>query len=277
MSCCLRARLGLLTASFAAAVVGMVLATPHAIADDKDMDWSKILPEAELLKLVEESGKTLQDATKSASVFNLKAKAVENEAYVLMILAQGGLKSGNADLAKKSAALHEAATALAAAAKKKNLDEAKKQTSLVAGFKTLKPGDAKMDDVDMAKEIPVKNLMEEVQNLFLRFDKPQKGSYKRLTAAEWNAKGKTEEVTTAAYKMAALTVAITAHVPDKDQDAAKGQTRKVWLDTTEGCRVASLEMANAAKAKKQDDFKKAIDRLNSSCTKCHDAFRAEGN
>jgi hypothetical protein len=272
-----RARLGLTFASLALAAILVAIGYAPARADDKEADWPKVLPETELVKLVDESGKTIQDAVRSASTFNLKAKSVENEAYVLLVYAQAGMKSGSADLAKKSAALHQTATKLAAAAKKKNLDEAKKLAAIVASFKTAKPGEEKSDGVNLGKEIPVKNLMEEVQTLFLRFDKPQKGAYKRLTKAEWEARGKTDEVATASHKMAALTMAITAHAPEKDPDAAKGQTRKVWLETTENTRTAALEMATAAKGKDQAEFKKALTRLNTACTKCHDAFRIETN
>ncbi len=238
-------------------------------ADLSSVEWPKVLPQTELTKLVDESTKVLQEATRSSQNFNLKAKNAEGEAYVLVLYAQAGIKSGNSELARKSAVLRDAALAFAEAAKKKNFDNAKAQAETIAKFKNMKPeGDVKMDDVPLDKAIPIKSLMDQVNTANKEMIK-----YNRLTPAAFNAKGKAEEIALAAHKMAALTVAITAHVPEKDQDAKK--TRKVWLESSEEVRQATLEMAAAAKVKKQADVKTAFRKMDAACTRCHDVYRVE--
>ncbi len=99
-------------------------------------------------------------------------------------------------------------------------------------------------------------------------------TYGRLTAASLNAKGKPEEVQANMYKLAALSVATTAHVPT---EFTKGKTAKDWLSAADDMRKHSLEAAQAAKDKKQPVLKKAIDDLKASCAKCHDDFRMDNN
>lgn len=257
----------------AAAVFGLSLAlfvcfqtpfTVGAVADRTDVDWKTMLPEADLVKVIGESVKFLQEATRSQTNFNTKAPLAENEAYVLVIYAEAGLKSGSDDLAGRSAALHKAASRLAEACKDKKLDEAKKQVAAIANFKSMKP-DGEMKGAPLAKSVPIKNLMKTVNET----DKLMR-NYRRLTAAQFNVKGKTDEMALNSLRMAALTGAITAHVPDKDDGK---RTRKHWLETTAEVREATIEMANAAKAKKQDQFKTALGKMDSACIRCHDVFR----
>jgi cytochrome c556 len=100
--------------------------------------------------------------------------------------------------------------------------------------------------------------------------------YRRMSAAAFGTKA-TTEIALTSHKMAVLTMAIDAHAPPKDPDAAKGQTRKAWLEATDAVRAATLDMAAAAKAKKPLDYKNALNKMDSACTKCHDVFRVEVN
>jgi hypothetical protein len=99
--------------------------------------------------------------------------------------------------------------------------------------------------------------------------------YGRLTSASINAKGKAEEVENVMYKLAALSVATSAHVPTAD--LPKGKTGKDWLDAAEEMRKHALAAAGAAKSKKISELKKAINDLKAACAKCHDDFRVESN
>jgi cytochrome c556 len=229
------------------------------------VDWKAFLPEAELTRVLAESVKVLQDATKSQTNFNTKAPLAENEAYVLIIYAEAGIQSGDEGLAKRSAALQQAAAKLAEACKDKKLDEAKKQVAAIANFKNLKPADD-AKPMSLGEGVPIKNLMKSVNES----DKVIK-TYRRLTATQFNVKAKNDEIILNSLRMAALTGAITAHAPAKDED--KKKTRKHWLESTAEVREATIEMANAAKAKKPDAFKTALTKMDSACVKCHDVFR----
>ena len=99
--------------------------------------------------------------------------------------------------------------------------------------------------------------------------------YKRLNATSIAVKGKQEEVIAAMYKVAAMSVATTAHVPTSDLPA--GKTGKDWLSAAEEMRKHSLAAAAAATAKKLPELKKAVNDLSASCTKCHEDFRVEKN
>jgi hypothetical protein len=260
----------LLVAAILLAAFVLAPREPEALAGGKseDIDWKGAFPEAELTRLVADSVKSLQDATRSPTNWNskgLKDSFAENEAYVLVLYAEAGIKSGNADLANRATGLHHTALKLAQSCKDKNLDEAKKLVAVIDKFKTMKPeGDGKVKG--LAEAIPVKNLMIAVgkQEEALK-------AYRRLTPAQFNAATKPQELTSNSLRMTAMTCGITAHVPAKDEDAKK--TKKLWLDTTAETREATLEMAAAAKAKKLPDFKTALNKMSDACVKCHDVYR----
>lgn len=247
---------------------------PQALAD-YTIDWKKVLPAKALDLLVQDSSKMLASATRSASNFKLKSKSVQNEAYVLAIYAAGGMSQGDDELAQRCAGLWQAAVALADAAKKKDLDEAQRLVKLIQDFQHMEADGDTTGDANLRDTIPIDNLMEIVQSLYVRFDSPKRGAYKRLTPREWRQRRKLLEILLASHKMAALTAAIAAHAPDKDPDPEKGQTKKAWLDSTEAVLEASMEMAKAVRSRKQSDFRKAVVRLDSACTKCHEVYRVE--
>jgi cytochrome c556 len=231
-------------------------------------NWKEILPDSEFTKLVEASSKVISDYAKSPSSLNLNAKKLENEAYGLIVYAEV-VRRGEGDLAKRAAALQGLAVKLAAAAKGKNAEEAKELAKSIAGFKSLKPED-EAAALKLADAVPMHNLMENVQTINKEMTK-----YRRLTSAQFSAKGKPEEILQNAYRMAALSVAITAHVPTKD--LPKGKTGADWLKSTEDMRKATLDLAAAAKAKKFADVRTSINKMDSACTKCHEDFRVETN
>lgn len=249
------------------AIVGAHASPP---ADAKtDVDWKALFPEADIAKLVAESVKVLQDATRSPTNFSakgLKDAFAENEAYVLMIYAEAGMKSGDEALAKRCSALHAAAAALAQACKDKNLDEAKKQVTAIAGFKSMTADDVRAKP--LSEVLPMKNLMKAVGK-----EEEEIKKYRRLTPAAFNTKTKQEEVAYRSQRMVALTAGITALAPAKDEDAKK--TRKFWLESTAEVRDITVEMTTHAKGKKLEPYKAAVTRMSDSCVKCHDVYRVE--
>ena len=169
----------------------------------------------------------------------------------------------------RALALQHAAAALADAAKKKNLDDVKKLAAEIADFKKAAPPADLKPLGSLSEKVPVHNLMEAVQSCYKKHQE-----FGRMSSAAFGQKGKAEELATAAYKMAAFSVAITAHLP-KDKDELKGKQPDDWLKPTADMRKATLEIAAAAKAKKHNDAKAAIRRMDAACTKCHDNFRID--
>jgi hypothetical protein len=237
----------------------------YAWADEAKM----ILSDPELAKLIEDSAKMLQSATKSQSEFNRLAKTVEAEGYNLVLIAQAAM--GNPSLADKAPGLRDAALSLAEAAKKKDYTEVKKQVTAVAGFKSMSGG-GKTSATPLAKAVPLKNLMASVRDT----DTVLKGAT-RLTAAQWMQRGKAEEIAAHAMKMTTLTLGMLAHAPEKDPDPKKGQTRQLWIESSEEVQGFTLEMAKAVRAKNPTEYKKVYMKMDAACTKCHDKYRVEAD
>lgn len=244
-----------------------VLPTAIADATDSIKNWKDLMPEAEFGKLVAESTKLFQEYTRSPSSLNQNAKRLQNEAYSLAVISEVAYQALDGESKLRAAGLQRTAIQLANAAKQKNLDEAKKLTAEVADFKkSTPPADAK--SMSLREAVPIHNLMEDVQTQYKKLQE-----WQRMASTAYNQKVKPEEATLAGYRMAAYSVAITAHVPEKDQ--LKEKKEQDWLGPTEDMRKATLDIAAAAKAKKHADLKSAIKRMDSACTKCHDNFRIE--
>lgn len=226
-----------------------------------------LVPGPELVRSLEASVKFMQSATRSASEFNQKAKALENEAYAFAILVQAGRDTE--EMARKAGPLTETALALAAAAKKKNYNDAKNHVAALADFKKVE-SDGTTVEVNFGKSVPLRNLMEVVRDTDQELKKAT-----RLTAASWNQRGKAEEITNYANRMTALSLAMLHHTPETDPDAKKGQTAKVWRDTSQETMDACLELAKAARSKNANEFKKAYTAMDKACTRCHDVYRVE--
>lgn len=268
-------RLMLVTAVLAlVALAARPASSTPAIAQDhlKDINnWAELLPEPVFQKILEDSVKSLQQMTRSSSEFNRQAKAVGNEAYSLITFAEVLRRANDGDMAQKAILLAATARDLAAAAKKKNLEDAKKHVATLANLKKAKAdGDLKPLGEPLKELVPVHNLMEQVQVVNKEMIK-----YRRMKDADLKAKGKSDEVLRNAHRLSAYSVAITAHVPEKD--FPKGKTKEDWFKATEEMRKATLEIATAAKAKNQSNLRTAINKMDAACTKCHDDFRVETN
>jgi cytochrome c556 len=115
------------------------------------------------------------------------------------------------------------------------------------------------------KPIPLDELMVQVQETYKEMVK-----YNRLTKAQFEAPGKTDDIAKNAEKMTELTKVILAHVPKAD---AKDKPKKAWTDSAQAVQKATIAMAKAARAKNQAEYRKTFKQMDASCTKCHDVFR----
>ncbi len=75
----------------------------------------------------------------------------------------------------------------------------------------------------------------------------------------------------AAYVAAAVAEVASRKCPVEKKEKKKDP--KDWQNWTENLRQASLELAEAAKAKKLAEVKKAAGKMNAICTSCHKVFR----
>lgn len=261
MACVRSPRLGLLL--LLVSVVAWTSFPANAIGDGPD-GW---LPDAIFTKLLDDSLKTIQDFARSESSLNQKSNDVESEAYYLIMLAEVAKQTGLNGWSSKVGALQAHAADLALAARRKDLAAVKKQAGLIADLKKPEAaGEAKPRS--LAQAVPIQNLMKQVQSLHKKHQ-----DYRRLSAAAFGQRGKADEIHIAAYRMAVYAIAIHAHVPTKD--IPKDKSAKDWEGACEDMRKACLDIANAAKAKKQSDVKNSILKLEASCNRCHKDFRVD--
>ncbi len=225
---------------------------------------------ADLDRLLDDTKKVLDDAVKSQGNFNMKSKYnakarnIEGEAYVLLIYAEAAEANGDA----KAANLRDAALGLLDAVKKQSFDEAKKHVAAVGAWKMANGGGPK--PMPLNKAVPLKNLMLQVRDTQRALE-----DHRKMNAADWNNALKVDRAVLDSERMAMLTLGMTAHTPDTDPDVKKGQTKKLWADTSAEVRQHLLEMVAAAKGKDAKKYKDAFNAMDKACTKCHDKYRLE--
>jgi len=76
----------------------------------------------------------------------------------------------------------------------------------------------------------------------------------------------------AAYVAAAIAEVALVKTPEKKE---KDKDPKDWKSWAEGMHQGALELADAAKAKKPADVKKAAEKMDNNCKSCHKVFRDE--
>ena len=128
--------------------------------------------------------------------------------------------------------------------------------SVAAEFSKGKPEDAKKVAVKAAKAIDdVDKLMEMYGKGGMQID----AKLKKVTVK--NA----AELGNLTAAMAELTLAKT---PAKDE--SKGRTKRLWIESAEQLRAASLELAKAKDAKTVKD---AYNKIENACAACHAKFK----
>ncbi|HMP03358.1 MAG TPA: hypothetical protein PKD86_03315 [Gemmatales bacterium] len=246
-----------------AVLAGMGLRADAAHRSHSD-SW---LPDAMFTRMFDESLKTINEFARSESSLNQKANDLESEAYYLIMLAEVARQNGMNEWGKRAVVLQAHAAELALAARRKDLEAAKKFAGLIAELRSADSvADAKANP--LAQAVPIQNLMKQVQTHYKRHQE-----FRRLSAAAFGQRGKPEEIQSAAFRMAVYSLAIHAHVPTKD--IPKDKSAKDWEEACDDMRKACLDVAAAARAKKQADVKSAILRMEASCNRCHRDFRVD--
>ncbi len=80
-----------------------------------------------------------------------------------------------------------------------------------------------------------------------------------------------ERVMLLGNKLALIARVADAYAAERAEGGMK--TKENWLRLSANFRKASLDLARAARAKDQAGTRMALDRLDTTCTKCHDVFR----
>ena len=229
------------------------------------------LPESRLAEILEEQVRELEAATKSPEEFKKRTRFVQNTAMLLGVSAQVGMREADKKASRDLAGLRNGALLLAEAAKAKDYAKAREVAALLPAYRTLPPSvQPRSAFLPLNRIMPMTNLMEEVGRVNLELT-----DYGDLPNGQWQLPGKAAEVRRRAGKLEVMTWALTTHVPEKDPDAAKGQTRRLWLEAAAEVRQVARVLGDAAEPRQQPAFQAGLKRLEAACARCHKAYRIE--
>jgi hypothetical protein len=228
------------------------------------------LPPEEIAQLLHADVARMRDLGVDAKSIGTQSKAVRTEALAIAVYAQVAIADADGGATRDLAAVRNAALAAAAAAEDKDartLDRALKAATDGGDPLTEKPRSA---HIPLEKVIPQTNLMEYVGLLHLSV-----AEYEKLTAEQWADPATRTEVARNLWRMRALMRAIGAHVPAADPNPQKGQTRKLWNESSAQGIDGAMQALSAVRDREREAFNAAIKKLDNACTRCHEAYRVE--
>lgn len=246
-------------------------------ADVADGDYAKVLDHQ--LKVLQDALKALKDAKEKPEVMKMTDK-VRCTAVLIAALAQDNLTGKDA---AQRATLRDAALKLAGLLKNEPAKVVDDAIKLAEGLKGLKPdpkaqlAQVRLFDahIDLAETMSFFKLPKaggqgaEVQLLKLGTDKK-----KMIPAAALS-----DSLLVAAYQTALVADLSVAYVPkevkvmDVKTKEVKETDVKDWQTYTLDMKKSALELAEKVKANDGKAAFLALQKLNTSCTVCHDKFR----
>lgn len=237
-------------------LLGMVLVAGAA-------DPVEVAPESVYRRQTEEATKIIRESLKDEVRARARIKA-ETTAVMLAAFAQQGLAGKDGP---KRAAMRDAALEIAEKIRKKDYAAALKQLdtlpSLAADPK------AKPEPVKLEAKIDYKDVMAQFNprnkyglGIEDRFDELGRSPDDTVPAAELG-----EALLLDAYRSAVAAELLRGHVPKDDA--------KNWRALVESMRRQSLELAAVVQAKDGKATYKAVNQLNRTCDRCHQAFRKD--
>lgn len=216
-----------------------------------------ILPAGEFAKLVDHDVKVLKEALAKGTLDKKTTRKVRATAFMIAVYAQVAGAGALRDDALKIAKLAEEGKAQEAAALAAKLSPAAKG--------------GKAAPVALEKQLDFENVMHQ-------FASPRVGGFgwekelgdlaeskEALTAAQL------QHLALLGHKIAMIGHVADAYADEKNEGGTK--TKKNWLTFAEQFRHAALAVAESAKAKNDAGTKAAVEKLNTTCVKCHDVFR----
>jgi hypothetical protein len=229
----------------------------EAMTSDDAKTWNALLTDKDheaILKLQTES---VESAMKSSGTFLRGYRNVQRAGFIIASLGNMAAAKGQGEEAKKGAALREAGAALAAAAKKKSYAEAKKAVDTIAAYPKSIAASGESKALKFTDVIPIEQLMKEVNMIDTATRKSGK-------AADADFARQAKELGLRSRLMSCLAVIARDYKEEKDW--------KGWCDEM---REGSVELAKQYEKKDQKAAKEAYNKLQKSCTDCHDVYRME--
>lgn len=225
-------------------------------------------PKMDVLPLLEEDLARLAVSLDDSAMFEARAKVLHREALALAAYAQVGMRDADKTRTRKIAQIRNTALNFAEATKGKRPEEAKRVLA-VHGTED-QPPTPRSAHLPLNRIIPQTLLMESVGNLNVILS-----DYGDLPSDRWTDPRQNAEIAGNAWRFHSLMEALISHVPIDDPNPRKGQTRRLWEETTRECRTQTELILSAAMEKRQGEFKATLSRLESVCNRCHDVYRVE--
>src|SRR5262245_30434927 len=251
------------------AVFGLSLGLLLGVADGRagGKNGKPPLPKEAFEKLVAHDAKLIQEMLAKGALDKKSARKVKSAAYMIAVYAQAQL--AGADAAAMAALRDNALKVL------KLADENKAQEA-AALARELSPN-PKASPEGKAGPVPLEKQLE-FENVMRQFSSERIGGFGLEKELEDLTEGKDaftasqqERLALLGYKLAMIGHAADAYADEQNQGGKK--TKQNWLTLTEQFRQSAVGLAEAAKSKNEGNIRMALEKLNASCTKCHDSFR----
>lgn len=223
------------------------------------------LPREEFAKLVADDAQAVRAGLARGARDKSTARRVKAAAFMIAVYAEA--TRGQAD-DRGLAALRDAALQVVELVNAGKGKEAAKLVGLL-NPDAKAPG-GKPGPVAWEKQLPFEDVMRQFSaarlgGFGLEKELEELGEKDALTAAHL------ERLARLGYKMALIGRVAEAYADAKSEGG--NRTKQNWLTFSEQFRKASLDLARAARAKNQAGARSALERVNKTCTKCHDVFR----
>lgn len=252
----------------------LVTTSRDRAAENKKNAPKPFLPETEFDKLVEEQVKIIQDAPREKSGSKKARDATMRNAALLIALAAENYK-GDRDR-KQLATIRDSALNVVHAVAHGNAKTVILQVKRLANFKELKA-----DANARVKPVNVGEAFDDTADVMRVFGPRGRGGQgieadidelvsrsKPFSTRELSNKTQSEKLLLMAYKTSLLAEATRGRVDDVSE-----KEQKHWRTWSDDSRTASLELAEAVKAKEGKRVTSAVAKVNDSCIRCHDAFK----
>jgi Cytochrome C' len=256
-------RLGL-TVLLPAIVLGVVVCRAASISESE-----QALPDDQVREIIKGAVSKVRKALEDKPRDPATSALVRIQAGLIALSAQHELSGANA---AEMAAVRDAGLKLGASVQRRrlNVEQAKKQMEILAGFPGLKAdGSASTDPVDLTKKFSLETIMKV-------FDKTSKGGdgveQELLTLEQqrrpYSAGQMSNKLAADAYKAILVADVARNYQPEKNRN-----NKDAWDQLCTDMKASASELAQTISQKDAKQVKAAVKKLNASCNTCHEKFR----
>jgi hypothetical protein len=216
-------------------------------------------PKEELAKLVAQDAQAIRDTlAKKTRIDKRSARKAKAAALMVALYADAaGLPELRASALKVVKLIEE--------------NKGKEAAELAGKLTPDAKGPGAADPVAWEKQLPFEDVMHQFSGTGLGGFGLEKELEELREGKDALTAEQLQRVTLLGYKLAQIARVADAYADERAEGGKK--TKDNWLRFSAQFRKTSLDLAQAARARDQAATRTALDRLDTSCTKCHDVFR----